>query len=77
MRERLGEEWWWAPNLVVRGLGGVLISLLECMGWGYGRILDGVGGSSQVIPNLRWGMDPMLDFSMICGVKARSLMKFL
>jgi hypothetical protein len=43
MRERLGGELWWTLNLVVRGVGGVLMSLLGRMGWGYGRILGGVG----------------------------------
>jgi hypothetical protein len=34
------------------------------MGWGYGRILGGVGWSFQVIPDLRWEMVSMLDFGM-------------
>jgi hypothetical protein len=41
MRERLGGELWWTLNLAVRGVGGVLMSLLGRMGWGYRRILEG------------------------------------
>jgi hypothetical protein len=32
------------------------VSLLGRMGWGYGRILGGFGGSFQVISVLRWEM---------------------
>jgi hypothetical protein len=53
MKERLGEELWWTSNLAVHAVCGVLMSLVGPLGWGYGRILGGVGGSSQVIPNLR------------------------
>jgi hypothetical protein len=31
-------------NLAIRGVGSVLMILLECMGWVYGKILGGVGG---------------------------------
>jgi hypothetical protein len=34
------------------------------MGRGYGRILGWVGGSFQVIPELRWEMAPRLDYDM-------------
>jgi hypothetical protein len=30
-RDRLGGELWWSLNLAVRGVGGVLMSLLGCM----------------------------------------------
>jgi hypothetical protein len=53
MREKVGVELWWTLNLAGRGVGGVLMSLLGCMGWGYGRILRGVGGSFLILPNLR------------------------
>jgi hypothetical protein len=43
MRERLSGEWWWTLNSVVRGVGGVLMSLLGHMEWVYGSILGGVG----------------------------------
>jgi hypothetical protein len=52
MRERLG-------GVVVDSkfasswVGGVLMSLLGRMGWGYGRISRGVGGCFQVISDLR------------------------
>jgi hypothetical protein len=38
LRERLGGELRWTLNLAVYGVGGVLLSLLVCSGWGYGRI---------------------------------------
>jgi hypothetical protein len=41
----------------------------QFMGWGNGRILRGVGGSFQVIPNLRWKMALMLDSGMICSIE--------
>ena len=44
------------------------MSLLGCMGWAYGSILEGVGKSSLAIPDLRWEMTPKLVSSMICGV---------
>ncbi len=53
----------------VYGEGGVLVSLLGRMGWVYRRILGGVGGSFQVISDLRWERASMLDFGMICGVE--------
>jgi hypothetical protein len=60
MREKVGVELWWTLNLAGCGVGGVLMSLLGCMGWGYGRILRGVGGSFLILPNLRWEMAPRL-----------------
>jgi hypothetical protein len=33
-REGHAEELWWTPNLAAQWLGGVLMSLLVCMGWG-------------------------------------------
>ena len=39
IRERLDGELWWTMNLVDRRVGGVLMSLLGCMGCDYGRIL--------------------------------------
>jgi hypothetical protein len=38
MRERFGRELWWTLNLVVCWVGGVLMSLMGHMGWGYRRI---------------------------------------
>lgn len=42
----------------VLGEGGVLVSLLGCMGWVYKRILGGLGGSSVITPDLKWVMVP-------------------
>jgi hypothetical protein len=39
LRERLGGEWWQTQNMGVLEEIGALGDLLECMGWGYGRIL--------------------------------------
>lgn len=55
-------------NLVVHGVDGVLMSLLGCMGWGFGRILGGVGRNFQVIPDLRWEIAPRLVSGIIYGV---------
>lgn len=52
MREKLARKLWWIPNLAVYGVSGVLMSLLGHMGWGYERILGGVGESFQVILDL-------------------------
>jgi hypothetical protein len=68
LRERLVGEWQWILSMEVHGEGGVLVSLLECMGWVYERILGKVGGNFVVIPNLSWEMALRLDFSMISGV---------
>jgi hypothetical protein len=38
------------------------------MGWGYGRILGGVGRSFLVISDLKWERASMFDYAMICGV---------
>jgi hypothetical protein len=54
--------------MAVHGEGVVLISCLEHLGWGYGRILGGVGGSFQVTLDLRWEMAPKLDFGTISDV---------
>jgi hypothetical protein len=58
-------------DLAVRGMGGVLMSLMGRMRWSYGRILGRIGGSFQVIPVLRWEMVPRLDSCMIYGVGTR------
>ena len=55
--------------------GGALVSQLERMGWGYGRIIGGVGGNFQVILYLRWEMAPRLDSGMIYGVRIWPLKK--
>jgi hypothetical protein len=68
LREKLGGEWWWT-NMEVYGEGSVLVSLLRRMGWVNGRILGGVGGNSVVTPDLNREMTPMLDSSMIFGVR--------
>ena len=56
------------------GEGDVLVSLLACMEWVYGKILGGLGGSFVVIPDLKWKMAQRLDFDMIFGVGIWSLM---
>jgi hypothetical protein len=38
-------EAWWKLNFAVCVVGVVLMSMLGRMGWGYGRILGGAGGS--------------------------------
>jgi hypothetical protein len=65
------EAWWRTLNLAVHGVG-ILISPMRRMRWSYGRILGGVGGSFQVIPDLRWEIDPKLDSGndLWCGDKA-------
>ena len=63
MIEGLSGKSWRILNLVVRGMGEVLMSTMGSMGWDYGRILRGVGRSFLVIPNLRWEMAPSLDSS--------------
>jgi hypothetical protein len=68
MRERLGGEWQWTLNLAIRRVGGFLLSLLERLRWGYGRILGGVRGNFHVIPNLRCVVVPRLDFGIISSV---------
>jgi len=55
LRERLGGELRWTLNLAVYGVGGVLLSLLVCSGWGYGRISGKDERISRVIPSLRRG----------------------
>jgi hypothetical protein len=52
----------------VYGEGGVLVSLLGRMGWGYGRLLGGVGRSFLVISDLKWERASMFDYDMICGM---------
>jgi hypothetical protein len=42
--------------------------ILMSSSWGYGRILGRVGGSFQVIPDLKWEIAPMLDYGMTYGV---------
>jgi hypothetical protein len=59
----------------VHGEVGALGSLLGHKGGGCERILRGVGGSFQVILDLRWEMAPRLDFDMIYGVGILSLRK--
>jgi hypothetical protein len=68
LRERLRGEWWWMLNMGVLGEVGSLGSLLRCIGWEYGRILCGVGGSFQVLLDLRCEMALRLDYDMIYGV---------
>lgn len=41
---------------------------LECLGWGYEKILGRVGENYLVILDSRWEMDSRLDSGMICGV---------
>jgi hypothetical protein len=70
MHER--EAWGRILNFAVCGVGGVLMSLLVCMGWGFGRKSSGVGKCFQVILSLRREMASRLDSEMICGVGTRS-----
>jgi hypothetical protein len=51
--------------MAVRGVSGILMSL---WGWGYGRILGGVGRSFLVISDLKWERASMFDYDMICGM---------
>ena len=69
LREKLGREWWWTLNMEVHGEDSVLVSLLRRMGRVNGTILGGVGGNSVVTPDLKCEMAPMLDSSMIFGVR--------
>jgi hypothetical protein len=57
------------------GVHGVLMSVLVCMGQGFGRISEGVGRFILVMLGLIWKMASMLDFGMICGVGASPLKK--
>jgi hypothetical protein len=68
LRKRFGGKWWWALNMETHGEDSVLVSLLGHMGWVYGIILGGVGGSFLVTPDLRWKIAPRLDSSMIFGL---------
>lgn len=70
MHER--EAWWRTLNLAVCEVGGVLMSLLVCMGWGFGRKSGGVRKCFHVILSLRREMVSRLDSEMICGVGTRS-----
>jgi hypothetical protein len=56
-------------NLVVLGAGGVLLIPLIRMGWGYERILGGVGGCFIAISDLSWEMVPISYSRMMCGVE--------
>jgi hypothetical protein len=67
-RERHGGELLWILNLAGLGVGGVLLTPLGHMGWGYERILEGGGGCFLVIPDLSRKMAPRSNFGMICGV---------
>jgi hypothetical protein len=48
--------------------GGVLVSLLGCIGWVYGRILGGVGKRFVVTPDLKWEIALRFNSGMIFGV---------
>jgi hypothetical protein len=48
--------------LATRGVDGLLMSLLVCMGWGFGRISGGDGGYFQVILDLKVGDDANVTF---------------
>ena len=62
MKVKFGRELWWILNLTIQGVGGVLMQLLDLMGWVYGRILVGVGKWFLIIPDLRLEIAPRLDF---------------
>jgi hypothetical protein len=69
MRERLGGELLWMLNLVVIGVGGVLLIPLGRMGWGFGRILGGVGVYFVATPDLKLGDGSKIRFwdDVWCG----------
>jgi hypothetical protein len=67
----LGEELWLRRSMGVYGECGVLLSLEELMGWGYGRILGKAGTLSKALRDWRWGKGRGLVFGMICGVVIR------
>jgi len=68
MSERLYGGWLWILNMAMLGVGGVLMRFMGRMGWGSGRILEGVGGSCLTTLDLRWGMAPNFFFGMMFGV---------
>ena len=68
LRERHGGEWWWTLNMEVLGEGGVLVSMLGCMGWVYGRKLGRVGGSFVITSDLKCVMVQRLGAGMIFDV---------
>jgi hypothetical protein len=78
LRETLGGELWWIPNVAAYGVGGALLSLQEPLGWGCGRTLEKAGSHSQAFLDLWWGMGKGLDFGIIYDVVIRfSRMLFL
>jgi hypothetical protein len=72
MRKRLDGKLRCTPNLVICGVGSVLMSLLGCMEWGCGRILGRVWRSFQFIQDLMREMAPRPVSGMIFGVETRS-----
>jgi hypothetical protein len=56
-RDRLGANWSWTLSLAVHEVDSFLLSILERLGWGYRKILEGDG--------VRWEMAPRLDSVMI------------
>jgi len=68
LRETLGGELWWIQNMAAYGVGGVLLSLQEPLGWGCRRTLEKAGSHSQAFLDLWWEMGLGLDFGMIYGM---------
>ena len=69
-------KWLWhyandreAWRRIVMEVGGALSTLQGHMVWGFGSILVRDGGYFLVISNLIQGMNPILDFGMMCGVE--------
>jgi hypothetical protein len=54
-------------NMETRGVGGVYLKFMCCLGWGYKKILRGPGMIFLITLDLRWVMIPKLDFGMMCG----------
>jgi hypothetical protein len=71
LREMLGRELWWTPNMAVYGVGGAPLSPQEPLGWGYGRMLENVGRFSRVVLDSKWEMVLGLAFGMKCGAVIR------
>jgi hypothetical protein len=56
-------------------VGIVQIRSMGCIGWGYGKRLEGVGGDSLVILDLRWEMALRLNFGITSGAEIKPLRK--
>jgi hypothetical protein len=68
MREEPYGGWLWILNMVALGVGGILMGFTGCMGWDFERISGGVGGSFLATLDLRRGLAPKFNSSMMFGV---------